>query len=130
MIEAGPNSDSSFPPVTPAPSVVLRPSRAQVIVMFFCTIPVVLIVASAATAIPYLLGQQISLWYLLALPLSPGWVLARLVTTDLGLGTWHSVDVAFNAFVANFVYWFVWIFWFVLWSDRRWRRKRAARIDA
>ncbi len=43
---------------------------------------------------------------------------------------WVQLGRLFNALLANFAYWFVWIFWFVMWSDRRWRRKRAARIDA
>jgi len=41
-----------------------------------------------------------------------------------------NYDDLLSALLGNFIYWFVWIFWFVQWSDRRWRRKRVARLDA
>jgi hypothetical protein len=46
-----------------------------------------------------------------------------------GLQRGFDFRAIYIAFFGNLVYWFVLIFGFVLWSDRRWRRMRAARID-
>ena len=114
-------------------TVPLRPSWTQVVIMFVCSIPVVAIVAGAATALlfvfPYVLQERSWGWYVLVVPLSPGWLWPALLASHGGSSVFNW-DNLFNASLGNFVYWFVWIFWFVLWSDRRWRRKRAARIDA
>jgi hypothetical protein len=42
---------------------------------------------------------------------------------------WDNLDLIFFSVVADFVYYFCLVFVFSLWADRRWRRKRAARID-
>jgi hypothetical protein len=111
------------------PPIDLRPSWSQVIIMFVCSIPVVAIVAGAATALPFVVEARSWGWYVLVMPLSPGWLLPALLASQ-GTPSGFNWDDLFNALLANFAYWFVWIFWFVMWSDRRWRRKRAARIDA
>jgi hypothetical protein len=113
-------------------SFALRPSWTQVVIMFLCSIPVVAIVAGAATAVPFIADERTWGWYVLVVPLSPGWILPALVASEGALGS-HSGfnwDDLFYALLGNFIYWLVWIFWFVLWLDRRWRRKRAARFDA
>jgi hypothetical protein len=98
--------------------------------MFICSIPVVIVVAVLSTALPALFTEKNPLWYLVALVLSPGWLLSALITPSLPPQSFLDLRGLFIAFLANSVYWFTWIFWFVLRSDRRWRQKRAARIDA
>ncbi len=110
-------------------SVALRPSLSQVVIMFVCSIPVVAIVAGAATAVPFVVDTRNWGWYVLVVPLSPGWLVPALLASH-GDSPGFNWDDLLNAFVANFVYWFVWIFGFVLWSDRRLRRKRAAQLGA
>jgi hypothetical protein len=112
------------------PSIALRTSWARVAILFVCSIPVVIVVAILATAAPFFLGQKDWLWYLVALLLFPGWLLAALIAPLLPPVGFPELRGIYFAFFANCAYWSVWIFWFVLWSDRRWRRKRAARIDA
>lgn len=109
-------------------SVALRPSWGQLAIMVGCSIPVVVIVAGAATAVPFVVDTRNWGWYVLVVPLSPGWLLPALLASHGGSPGFNWDDLL-NALVGNFVYWSVWIFGFVLWSDRRWRRKRAARID-
>jgi ABC-type transport system involved in multi-copper enzyme maturation permease subunit len=98
--------------------------------MFVCSIPLVAIAGGLATALPFALEPKTAGWYLLVLVFSPGWLLSRLIETSLPPAGSFDFRELLNAFVANFVYWFVLVFGFVLWSDKRWRRKRAARIDA
>jgi hypothetical protein len=90
-------------------------------------IPVVAVVAGAATGVPivlpYVLAERSWGWYLLVVSLSPGWLWHALVSHRDSSG--FNWDDPPNASLAGFVYWFVWIFWFV-----RWRRQRAARLDA
>ncbi len=98
--------------------------------MLVCSIPVVAIAAGIATAIPFLLEAKSWGWYLLVLALSPGWLLSvPLAPHGPPPGSLDLGDLL-NALIGRFVYWFVWIFWFVLRSDKQWRRKRAARLDA
>jgi hypothetical protein len=106
-------------------SVALRPSWSHVAIMFVCSIPVVAIVTGVATAVPFVFDTRNWGWYVLVVPLSPGWLLPALLASHGNLSGFNWDDL-FNALLANFIYWFVWIFWFVLWFDRRWRRKRAA----
>jgi hypothetical protein len=106
-------------------SVPLRPFWTQVAIMFVCSIPVVAIVAGAATALPfvfpYVVHERNWGWYMLVAPLSPGWLWPALLASH-GDSPGFNFDDLFRALFGNFVYWFVWIFWFVLWSDRRWPR--------
>lgn len=106
-------------------SVPLRPSWTQVIIMFVCSIPIVAIVAGVATALPFVVEERSWRWYVLVGPLSPGWLWPVLRESQRA-STWFHFDDLSSALLGNFIYWFVWIFWFVLWSDRRWRRRRAA----
>jgi hypothetical protein len=114
--------------------VALRPSWSQIVIMFLCSIPVVAIVAGVATALPfvlpYVLQERSWGWYVLVVPLSPGWLWPALLASQQAPPSGFNGDDLLSALLGNFIYWFVWIFWFVLWSDRRWRRKRAARIEA
>jgi hypothetical protein len=66
--------------------------------------------------------------YLLILVLSPGLHVVKFLR-PLKTG-WDTFDLIFFSVVADFVYYFCLVFVFSLWADRRWRRKRAARIDA
>jgi len=111
---------------TPLASTALRPSWSQVLIMFVCAVPVVAIAAGVATAILAFVTPATWVWFLLAVVLSPGWLLAWLIEPRISEGGWF--DVLSTAFFFNFVYWFAWIFIVVLRSDRRWRRKHAARI--
>ena len=110
-------------------SVPLRPSWTQIAIMFVCSIPLVAIVAIVATALPFVAGKRTWGWYVLAVPLSPGWLWPALLASH-GDSPGFNYDDLLSALLGNFIYWFVWIFWFVQWSDRRWRRKRVARLDA
>ena len=107
----------------------LRPSWGQVAVMLVGSIPVVVIVATLATALPFwlLAGSWATP---LLVPLSPGYLVAGLIEPLLAYRGGFDFRFIYIAFLANLAYWFVLVFGFVLWSDRRWRRKRAARIDA
>jgi hypothetical protein len=106
-------------------SVAPRPTWSQIAIMFVCSIPVVAIVAGVATAIPFIVEKRSWGWYVLVAPLSPGWLWPALLASH-GDSSGFNYDDLFTALFANFAYWFVWIFWFVLWTDRRWRRKRAS----
>jgi hypothetical protein len=121
-------SETGHPPQKS--SVAERPSWTQVVIMFVCSIPVVAIVAGVATFVPFMTDKRTWGWYVLVAPLSPGWLMPALHASQQVPPSEFSFDDLFNALLGNFIYWFVWIFWFVLWSDRRWRRKRVARIDA
>lgn len=110
--------------------VALRPSWGQIVIMFVCSIPVVAIVAGVATLVPFIADKRTWGWYVLVVPLSPGWLMPALLASQQVPPSGFNWDDLLSALLGNFIYWFVWIFWFVLWSDRRWRRKRAARIDA
>ena len=107
----------------------LRPSWSQVAIMLGGSILVVAIVASIATALPFGLAQGSWATHLLVV-LSPGYLLAVLIAPHLRYQGGFDFRLMYIAFFANLMYWFVLIFGFVLWSDRRWRRKRAARINA
>jgi hypothetical protein len=111
-------------------SVPLRPSWTQIAIMFVCSIPLVAIVAIAATAVPFMADKRTWGWYVLVVPLSPGWLWPALLASQQVPPSGFNWDDLLSALLGNFIYWFVWIFWFVQWSDRRWRRKRAARLDA
>jgi hypothetical protein len=88
------------------------------------------IAGGLATALPFALESKTAGWYLLLRVFSPGWLLSRLMETSLRPAGSFNIRELFNAFIANFVCWFVLVFSFLLWSDKRWRGKRAARIDA
>ena len=103
----------------------LRPSWGQVAIMLAGSILVVVIVASIATALPFWLPSGSWATHMLVV-LSPGYLLSALITPFLPYVGGLDFRAIYIAFFANLAYWFVLIFWFVLWSDRRWRRKRAA----
>ena len=64
----------------------------------------------------------------LAFVLSPGWyVFESLIPQNSGFA---GLGMLFYGIVANFAYYFCLVFFFSLWADKRWRRKRALRIDA
>ena len=107
----------------------LRPSWGQVAIILVGSILVAVIVAGIATALPFWLPAE--RWGTpLLVPLSPGYLVAGLIEPLLAYRGGFDFRLIYIAFLANLAYWFVLVFGFVLWSDRRWRRKRAARIDA
>lgn len=110
-------------------SVPVHPSWTQIAIMFVCSIPVVAIVALMATAVPFVADKRAWGWYVLVVPLSPGWLWPALLASQQLSPSGFNWDDLLSALLVNFVYWFVVIFWFVLWFDRRWRRKRAGQID-
>jgi Na+-driven multidrug efflux pump len=92
--------------------------RGQVAIMLVGSILVVVIVASRQGV-----AQRICWWCCLL-------ATSCLITPFLPYRGGLDFRAIYIAFFANLAYWFALIFWFVLWSDRRWRRKRAARIGA
>jgi len=108
---------------------VVRPSWGQVAIMLVGSILVAVIVASIATAPPFWLPSGSWATHMLVV-LSPGYLLSARIAPFLSYRGRLDFRAIYIAFFANLAYWFVLIFWFVLWSDRRWRQKRAARIDA
>jgi len=111
-------------------SVARRPSWGQVAIMFVCTIPVMAIVARIATAAPLVVGTRDLAMVSAGGAAFSGWPLSELIAPYLPPAGWFNFRAMYIAFVSNFVYWFLWIFSFVPRSDKRWRRKRAVRIDA
>jgi hypothetical protein len=97
--------------------------------MLVGSVLVVVIVASIATALPFWLPSGSWARDMLVV-LSPGYLLSALIAPLLSYRGGLDFRAIYIAFFTNLAYWFVLIFWFVLWSDRRWRQKRAARIDA
>lgn len=90
---------------------------------------VVVIVASIATGLPFWLPA--GSWATpLLVPLPPGYLLAGLIAPLLPYQGGFDLRAIVIAFFGNLAYCFVLIFGFVLWSDRRWCRKRATRLDA
>jgi hypothetical protein len=80
-----------------------------------------------ATALAAFAAPQTVRWY--AIFVFPAWFTFELFSryqqhTSARNGQFWIV------FAGNFTYYFGLIFAFVFWADRRWRRKRAARIDA
>jgi hypothetical protein len=116
-------------PIADAKDSAVRPSWGQVAIMLVGSILVVVIVASIATALPFWLPSGSWATHMLVV-LSPGYLLSALITPFPPYRGGLDFRAIYIAFFANLAYWFALIFWFVLWSDRRWRRKRAARIDA
>ena len=113
---------------------VLRPSWSQTLLIFVCTIPAAAIVTGLMTWLFFETASILRLkegddfLYLLMLVLSPGGFVVKLLhgpTTG-----WDKLDLIFFSFVADFIYYFCLVFGFSIWADRRWRRKRATRIDA
>ena len=96
--------------------------------MLACSILVATIAAWVATAVPFALTGGKWEAYLLV-PLSPGFLFGALIQPLLTSKGMFDFSFILAVFLANWVYWFVLIFGFVLWSDLRWRRKRAARMD-
>lgn len=102
--------------------------------MFVCSIPAAAIVTGLAIFLLFEIASILDLKegtdaaYLLILVLSPGWFVVKLLRwTTTGS---DNLDLIFLTVVADFVYYFFLVFLFALWGDRRWRQKRAARIDA
>ena len=50
--------------------------------MFVCSIPVVAIVAGVATALTFVVEARSWGWYVLVMPLSPGWLLPALLASQ------------------------------------------------
>ena len=112
----------------------LRPSWSQVLIIFVCSIPAAAIVTGLATWLFFEISSILGLkegddsLYLLMLVLSPaGFVVKLLHPRTTG---WDNLNLLFYSFVADFLYYFCLVFLFSLWADKRWRRKRGARIDA
>jgi hypothetical protein len=102
--------------------------------MFFCSIPAAAIVTTMAMVFSFKIEGALGVkpvgdaWHVLAFVLSPGWYVGEfLIPQKAGF---EGLDFLFYGIVANFVYYFCLVFVFSLWADRRWRRKRAARIEA
>jgi hypothetical protein len=110
------------------------PSWSQVLLIFVCSIPPAAIVTGIAIWLVFEIASNLGLkegsdaLYLLILVLSPGLYVVKFLR-PLKTG-WDPFDLIFFSVVADFVYYFCLVFVFSLWADRRWRRKRAARIDA
>jgi hypothetical protein len=64
-------------------SVAPRPSWGQLAIMFASSIPVVAIAAGAATAVAFVVDTRSWGWYVLVVPLSPGWLLPSLLASLL-----------------------------------------------
>ena len=103
-----------------------RLPRAQLVLMFTLVALFSFPAAFVGTALTVFAEPQTVRWY--AIFVSPGWFAFELFspyqhhTAGRNGGSW--ID-----FWGNFTYYFGLIFAFVFWADRRWRRKRAARID-
>jgi hypothetical protein len=103
--------------------------------MFVCTIPVAAIVTGIGMALAAFLATEFDFKpqsgasYVLLLLLSPGMILGELISPYLHPTGWLDLGGFVIAILGNFIYWFVWIFWFALRSDRRWRRKRRPADD-
>jgi hypothetical protein len=94
-----------------------------ILVAFFSAIP-----AFVATALAAWIGPETPRrWY--AVFLSPGLLPFALFSRSRHMSSLSDVE-SWLVFVINFVYYFGLLFAFVFWADRRWRRKRAPRIDA
>ena len=66
---------------------------------------------------------------MVSLLLSPGWLLFLRISPHLQTSGWDLRPLLLVV-QGNFVYYFGLIFAFAFYADRRWRQKRAARIDA
>lgn len=103
------------------------------ILMFVCTMLVAAVAAYIATLAAFFEAQQQSgLTFVLWLVLSPGWVLSFEVISQYLPHTagWVDARPFVIAFGINLAYYFTWIFAFAIRSERKWREKRVARIDA
>jgi hypothetical protein len=92
--------------------------------MFICVALFAVLAAFVATALTTIVKRETVRWY--AIFVSPGWFVSELFS-------WHTQRSSgwreWSDFWFNLPYYFGFIFAFVFWADRRWRRKRAARID-
>ena len=110
------------------------PSWSQVFLIFACCIPAAAIVTIIAMGLAFKIEEALlnkpgnEAWHALAFVLSPAWYLFEsLIPQNSGFG---GLRMLFYGIVANFAYYFCLVFFFSLWADKRWRRKRAARVDA
>lgn len=98
----------------------LRLPRAQLVLMvilvaFFSALP-----AIVATALTTFATPETRRWY--EIFVSPGWFVSELFS-------WHTQrSSGWSDFWFNLPYYFGFVFAFVFWADRRWRRKRVTRI--
>ena len=134
MSETERQTDSTARSQKQTPSIALRPSWSQVVIMFVCTIPVAAIATGIGIALALFLAKtfdikpQSDASYVLLLVLSPGFFLAGLIEPTLPPAGPFDFRGIIMGLLFNFLIYFGLIFYFVLWADRRWRRKRATRF--
>jgi hypothetical protein len=95
--------------------------------MFLCVAFFSAIVAMAATVLGVWIYPETPWWY--AVFIAPGLVPFELFSRSQQTH-WLGNAESWLAFAITFLYYFGLIFALVFWADRRWRRKRAERIDA
>jgi hypothetical protein len=105
----------------------LRLPRSQLVLMFICVALFSVLAAFVATALAAFAEPQTVRWY--AIFVFPGWFMFQLFSRSRQHASASNGELEFwIIFAGNFTYYFGLIFAFVFWADRRWRRKRAARI--
>jgi hypothetical protein len=96
--------------------------------MFLCVALFSVLAAFVASALTGFAEPETVRWY--AIFVSPGWFVSELFSLHQQHTSAYNGQLDFWVdFGCNFTYYFGLIFAFVFWADRRWRRKRAARID-
>jgi len=106
----------------------LRLPRVQLVLMFICVALFSVLAAFVATALSAFAEPQTVRWY--AIFVFPGWFTFELFSRYQQNTSARNGELEFwIIFAGNFAYYFGLIFASIFWADRRWRRKRAARID-
>ncbi len=95
--------------------------------MVLCVAFFSFIAAFAVTALGAFFFLQIKWWY--ATFVAPGLLPFKLLSRGVPCSSLSNKE-SWLAIAITFLYYFALLFVFVFWADRRWRRKRAARIDA